>query len=149
MYGKIDKQSIDLISHCDYIVMCIKNDVYCSGFLYSAIKYLMQRRINKRIILIISGTPYIEKAVTIYQNRIEELLKLVDSPVNFIFGGLFSLDLKRLTHSMRHNKPICKLFPESPICGALQYNLRIMESQQPFLHDQDYFSAIQDALAKN
>ncbi|RPJ07039.1 MAG: hypothetical protein EHM28_08565 [Spirochaetaceae bacterium] len=146
--GDCSAESIPMISVCDYLVLLVRNDIYATGYLYNIMKLFKKYSLAKKIVIIISDVKRIEEAGAIFLSYVNELKKMLPEGGDLVFGGYFSLDIKRLVYSAQRREPLVKTFPGCTMHGTIKYIDRMISGLETYFHDLPPLIAIASALNK-
>jgi hypothetical protein len=130
-YGAIDPASVDTLEAFDYPLLLVKRDPYASGFVYGALKLLDERKIFKKIGIVITGTDLIEEAALTFTTVRAEMLKMTGQAHDLIFLGYFQPDIPRIANARGRGLAAVQLFPDSPFHGLVKFiyeNLSALET---------------------
>jgi hypothetical protein len=132
---RIDRATLPLVSLADYLILLLKNNVYCAGFLYTLFKRMSEYGIEKRMVIVYSNFDRLELAARAHLQLKAETEKMLGNEADIQFGGFLPIDVKYLAHAAGKNQPCIKIFPESPFHGVIKYVNRTLNSLDFVMHE--------------
>ncbi|MBN2352167.1 MAG: hypothetical protein JXD23_06310 [Spirochaetales bacterium] len=142
LYHGFNPKAVPLVALADYVLLLVKKDVYCTGYLYTLAKALKEKDILKKIIVVHSEVGRLEDAASAFASLREELGGMLGQKPDVHFGGFFPVDAAYLAHASRKGLPCVKVFPESAFHGVIKYINRSLSGLETYFHEQPFLCGL-------